>query len=235
VNDQVKGELNVVLGHTKFTMDGERASIRTRETNLGDFLCDAIMWGTEQSSGTKPDAALCNSGGIRASVQEGDISLASIKAVFPFANQMLILKLTGDQLLKALEASCQNIGLDSFIGAFPQVAGMKFTIDSTVPYEKGDTYPGSTFAAPAAPGARVTIEQVGGRPWSATDTYLLATLDFLCQGGDTYYEFKQAADLESPIICDFDYEIFAGFLTGPCNHEVPDVYESPQDRIAILQ
>jgi len=234
VNDQVKGELNVVLGHTKFTMDGERASIRTHETNLGDFLCDAVLWGAEESSGTKPDAALWNSGGIRSSIQKGDITLADIKAVLPFVNQVTILKLTGEQLLKTLEASCQNIGLDSFIGAFPQVAGMKFTINSAVPYEKGNTYPGSTFAAPATPGSRVTIEQVGGRPWSATDTYLLATLDFLCQGGDTYYEIKQAAGLENPIMCDFDYEIFAGFLTGPCDHEVPDIYENPQDRIVIL-
>lgn len=234
VNDQVQSELGVVLGHTKFALDGERPNIRTRETNLGDFWCDAVLWGAEQSSGTKPDAALWNSGGIRASIQEGDISLADIKAVLPFVNQVAILKLTGEQLLKTLEASCQSIGQDSFIGAFPQVAGMKFTVNSAVPYERGDTYPGSTFAAPAAPGSRVTIEQVGGRPWSATDTYLLAALDFLCQGGDTYYEIKQAAGLENPIMCDFDYEIFAGFLVGPCDHEVPDIYESPQNRIVIL-
>lgn len=35
-------------------------------------------------------------------------------------------------------------------------------------------------------------------------------------------------------MCDFDYEVFAGFLTGPCGHEVPDIYANPQDRIVIL-
>jgi len=235
VDDQVESELNVVLGHTEFKLDGDRENVRARETNLGDFFCDAVVWGAEQSLGTKPDGALWNGGAIRESVGQGDITLADIKAVFPFADQTVILKLTGAQLLEAIEASCQNVGDDSYIGAFPQVAGIKFSIDASVPYEAGDAYPNSTYASPASPGSRVTIEQVGDRAWAADDVYSIATAEFLCQGGDTYYTFKQAADAEDRIMCDFDYEVFTGYLAGPCNHEVPETYAEPQGRITIIE
>ena len=235
VDDQVESELNVVLGHTEFKLDGERSDVRSHETNLGDFVCDAAAWGAEQSSGMKLDGAVWNGGAIRQSIEQGEITLADIKEVFPFADQVLILKLTGAQLLEAIEASCQNAGEDSYIGAFPQVAGIKFTVDTTVPYEEGDTYPNSTYASPASPGSRVTIEQVGDRAWAADDVYSIATTEFLSQGGDTYYAFKQAADAEDRIMCDFDYEVFTGYLAGPCDHEVPETYAEPQGRITIIE
>ena len=235
VNDQVQSELGVVLGHTAFELDGFHDDVRSRETNLGDFWCDAVLWGAEKSSGTKPDAALWNGGAIRGSFEAGDITLADIKTVFPFADQIMIVKPTGAQLLEALEASCQNVGEESNIGGFPQVSGITYTVDATVPYEAGDTYPDSTFASPASPGSRVTIEQVGERAWTADDVYSIAVSGFICQGGDTYYAIKQAADAELPITCDFDYEAFTGFLTGPRDHEVPDIYENPQGRITIIE
>ncbi len=235
VEDQVTGELAVVLGHTEFKLDGERADIRTSETNLGDFWCDAVLWGAGPSSDTEPDAVVWNSGAMRSSIEEGDIALADIKAVFPFADQILVVKVSGAQLLEALEAACQNIGQEGHIGAFPQVSGIVFTLDSTVPFEAGDVYPDSAFASPAKPGSRVTIEQVGGRPWSAEDVYSIATSEFICEGGDTYYAFRQAADAETPITCDFDYEMLTGFLIGPCDHEVPADYKDPQGRITIIK
>ena len=57
--------------------------------------------------------------------------------------------------------------------------------------------------------------------------------DYLCQGGGTYYAFKQAADAVAPVTCDFDYEAFSSYLIVACDHEVPDSYAEPQGRIAI--
>ena len=234
ISDQVESELAVVLGHTSFFLDGNREpGLRTQETNLGDFCTDAFLWGAGESSGTKPDAAIINGGSIRASIEEGDITLAVIKTVFAFANQIVILKVTGAQLLEALEAGYQSVGVEA-IGAFPQIAGIEVTIDATVPFEQGELYPGSAFYSPANPGARVTIHTVGGRDWAAEESYSLAVSDFLCQGGDTYYAFKQAAEAETPIMCDFDYEAFSGYLVVACDHEVPDAYTEPQNRIRII-
>ena len=234
VNAQVQNELAVSLGHTSFFLDGNREpGLRTQETNLGDFCTDTYLWAVGQSSGITPDAAIINGGGIRSSIEIGDITLGMIKAVFAFANQIVVMKVTGAQLLEALEAGYQSVGTAA-IGAFPQVSGIELTVNTAVPYEKGELYPNSTFYGPAKPGARVTINSVGGRAWAAEETYTLAVSDFLCQGGDTYYALKQAADAAAPTPCDFDYEAFTGYLTVACDHEVPDRYAQPQGRIKII-
>jgi len=235
VDAQVQSELAVVLGHTNYFLDGNRApGVRTQETNLADFCSDAVGWSAQEASGVEVDATVINGGGIRASIEVGDITLGNLKAVFAFSNQIKIVKLTGEALLEALEAGTQNVGLEGAIGAFPQVSGIEYTIDASTEYERGDPYPDSTYHAPASPGSRVTIHDVGGRGWDPDETYSIATNDFICQGGDTYYRFKEAADAETPITCDFDYEALASYLIVACDHEVPEVYAAPQGRITIV-
>ena len=233
VQRTVDKELDVELATVAYKLEGDKNAVRSRETNLGDLYCDAMLYDAEQVIGKRPDCALINSGAIRASIEEGEITLKDVKTVMPFPDQVCALNITGAQLLEALEAGCQNIGLEGVIGAFPQVAGIEFTLNSTVPYEKGETYPDSTFAAPAAPGARVTINKVGNRDFDENATYLLATTDFLTLGGDTYYQIKLAAEKEDPIICDFNYEALVGYLIGPLDHDLGDRYAKPQGRITI--
>jgi 2',3'-cyclic-nucleotide 2'-phosphodiesterase (5'-nucleotidase family) len=104
-----------------------------------------------------------------------------------------------------------------------------------VPYEKGEQYPNTSYYGPAAPGARVTIHTVGGADFDENATYNVAVTDFLTQGGDTYYQFKVAAEKEQPVACGFDYEAFAGYLIGPLDHKVDERYKEPQGRITIIE
>ena len=83
-------------------------------------------------------AALTNGGGIRASIKAGDITMKDMKTIFPFGNQVSVLTVTGAELLEALEAA--TFSTPDAIGAFPQVAGIVFTIDTTVPFEQGEQY-----------------------------------------------------------------------------------------------
>lgn len=233
-NARVETELGVVLGETAFLLDGERnPGVRTHETNLGDFCADAFRWTASKELGTEVDAGLMNGGGIRSSVEAGDITLKDIKTVFPFSDSLVVLNVTGTQLLEALEAACQGIGNDDTLGAFPQVSRITFTVDSTVPYEAGPTYPDSAFVSPAAPGTRVTITDVAGRGFDEAETYSIATTDFLCIGGDTYHAFKEAAEAEQPVTFGFDYEALASYLVEGCDHTVPGEYAGPQGRITI--
>ena len=229
----VESELGVVLGHTAYVLDGERGHVRVSETNLGDLVADAFRWTASQELDTKVDAGLINGGAIRVSLKAGDISLNDVKTMMPFANNLAVIDVTGAQLLETLEAACQGIGQDILMGAFPQVSGITFHLDASVPYEAGEDYPDSTFAAPAKPGARVTVENVGGRAFGEDETYSIATNDFICAGGDTYYAFKEAFDAKAPVTFGFDYEAFVSYLTVACDHEVPADYESPQGRITI--
>jgi 2',3'-cyclic-nucleotide 2'-phosphodiesterase (5'-nucleotidase family) len=190
---QIDLQLSDVFAKTEILLDGNRApGVRTQETNLGDFAADAILWSANQATGGNIDGAITNGGGIRASIAKGDITMKDMKTVFPFGNTISTVKVTGSQLLEVLEASAS--AAPEALGAFPQVSGIEFTIDTTVPYVNGTQYPDSTYFAPANPGARVTDVKVGGVALDLNKTYTIATNDFLAAGGDTYYLFK---DLES--------------------------------------
>ncbi len=189
LNDAVEAELSASFAKTEVLLDGNRApGVRTQETNLGDFAADAILWAAKQAIGEdKVDAAVTNGGGIRATIEIGDVTMKDMKTVFPYGNEVATLTITGAELLEALEAATWST--PDAIGAFPQVAGIEFTIDTTVAYENGEMYPNSTYYAPAKPGSRVTIATVGGEAWAADAEYTIATNDFTAAGGDTYYVF----------------------------------------------
>lgn len=189
VNADVEQELSKVFAKTEVLLNGERdPGVRTEETNLGDFAADAILWSARQALGEdKVDLALTNGGGIRASIPAGDITMKTMKTVFPFGNEVATVTVTGAELLEALEAA--TFCTPTAVGAFPQVSGVQFTIDTTVPYENGELYPNSTYYAPAKPGSRIKNVTVNGKPLDLTAEYVVATNDFTAAGGDTYGAF----------------------------------------------
>ena len=88
-NEAVDKTLSAIMGKTEVLLDGERdPGVRTQETNLGDFAADAILWFARKNAGgdDKVDVALTNGGGIRASIEVGDISMKTMNTVFPFGN-----------------------------------------------------------------------------------------------------------------------------------------------------
>lgn len=230
----VKEELSKVFAKTEVHLNGDRdPGNRTEETNLGDFAADAILWAAKQALGEQVQAAITNGGGIRASIEIGDISMNDMKTVFPFGNEVSVLELKGSELLEALEAATHST--PKAIGAFPQVAGMVFTIDTTVPYEEGEQYPESTYFAPKNPGARVTIASVGGQPFDPEAIYVVATNDFTAAGGDTYYAFrypnatsgyKTGLALEDALV---------RYVTEVLDGVVGEQYAEPQGRITVIK
>lgn len=233
INDQVEEELSATFAKSEVLLDGNRApGVRTQETNLGDFSADAILWAAKNALGEdQVDAAITNGGGIRASIEAGDVTMKTMKTVFPFGNEVATLTVTGAELLEALEAA--TCSTPDAIGAFPQVAGIEFTIDTTVPYENGDMYPNSTYYAPAKPGSRVTIATVGGEAWNAEAMYTIATNDFTAAGGDTYYAFaypftqtghKTGVALEDALV-NYTQTVLGGVIG--------DQYAAPAGRIII--
>ncbi len=236
VNDRdaaVNAELAAVVGQTEVLLDGKRApGVRTQETNLGDFSCDAILWQARKELGEDAvDAAFTNGGGIRETIPAGDISLNIMKTVFPYGNQVATLDLTGAQLLEMLEAN--TYCLPTAIGGFPQVSGIEYSVNTEVPYENGEQYPNSTYYAPAKPGSRVTISTVNGQPWDAEATYTLATNDFTAAGGDAYGVLLEAANLvviATPLedaLINYAKEVLGGTITAA-------QYGKSQGRIQIL-
>ena len=233
VADEVDSKLQEVVGSVSFDLDGERSDVRTRETNLGDFICDAILWEAQQMADDMPDGAILNGGGIRQSIKAGDITEGDILDVLPFINHICTVQVTGSQLLEALEAGC-SMAPDE-LGGFPQVSNMSFSVDTSVAYEMGDQYPKSTYHAPAKPGSRVTIHKVGDRDFVADDVYTVASIDFVCAGGDTYYVFAEAAQKTMRSINYLISDTTKYYLQEAHGSVVPDEYADPagQGRIEI--
>ena len=72
-----------------------------------------------------------------------DVTKKDVNNVLPFGNTVYLVYVKGSVILEALEAS--TFCTPSSIGAFPQVAGMEMTIDTTKKYDaKSEAYPNST-------------------------------------------------------------------------------------------
>jgi len=123
--DALKGE---VVGETKADLDGDRARVRTRETNMGNLVADAMLW---KAAAAGAQIAIQNGGGIRVSIPAGPITLGQAMEVLPFGNYLVVLSLIGEQIIAALENGVSQV--EKTAGRFPQVAGLKYTWDPAKP------------------------------------------------------------------------------------------------------
>ena len=210
IQQQIDADYGAVFAQSEVQLNGEKAQVRTGETNLGDLITDAMLW-QAGTLGEKVDAAISNGGGIRASLSVGGLTKKDINTVLPFGNTLYLVKLTGAQLLEALEAS--TCSLPESIGAFPQVSGIEYTVNTGAKFSSTENYPGSTYGKPNAVN-RVTIQRVGGAAFDLAETYTIVTNDFLGAGGDTYYTFKS-----SPVGYDTGVpldEVLMDYITAQC-------------------
>ncbi len=153
---------SVVVGETDIYLDGERNHVRTGETNLGNLLTTAMI------DKTGADMALTNGGGIRASIKEGNITKGDVISVLPFGNYVVVLEVTGQDIIDALENGLQSY--PNARGAFPHFAGINVKFDPSQP----------AFSRVSA----VTL--ANGETLDPSKTYTLATNDFMAVGGDEY-------------------------------------------------
>ena len=232
---EVDAEYGKVFAKTEVELNGDKEpGNRTEETNMGDLITDAMMWAVKTrmpSINMENAVAITNGGGIRAAIKAGDITKKDINTVLPFGNTLSIVKVTGAELLEALEAS--TYCTPDSIGGFPQVSGIVYTIDGTKTYDAGDVYEGSTYHAPKTI-RRVTIQSVGGKAFNLRTVYTIATNDFLAAGGDTYYAFKTASvnyDLGIPmdeVVMDYVKTELKGVVSA-------ENYGEAGDRITIIK
>ena len=210
----------------KVELDGVKANVRTHETNLGDLITDALVWGAGKN-GTKVDAAVTNGGAIRATIKKGDITKKDINTVLPFGNTLAVVYVTGAELLEALEAS--TFCTPESLGGFPQAAGLQFALKTYEKYDANpDPYPKSTYYGPKSI-QRVTIDNVNGKAFDPTATYAVVTNNFVAGGGDTYYAFAAATDqFDTGLPLD---EVVMEYITKELKGVIGEEYALPGDRI----
>jgi len=167
VTKKIDEAMSVVIAKSEVDLDGDRTLVRTRETNVGNFIADAMLKRTQSISGHEADVALTNAGGIRTQLKAGDITKKDLYTLLPFPNTLVVVEVTGEELKQALESGVSQV--ENGAGRFPQIAGMSFTFDASKPA-----------------GERVLEVKVGGQPLDLAKTYKVATNDFLASGGDGY-------------------------------------------------
>ena len=235
VIDEVDAAYGEVFAKSEVELCGEKApGNRTEETNNGNLIADAILWQAKKD-GSLPVAdenviAITNGGGIRAAIAAGDITKKDVNTVLPFGNTVAYVTVKGSVLLEALEAS--TYCTPEAVAAFPQVAGIKFSIDTNKAFDQGEQYPGSTYYAPASIN-RVTIESINGKAFDPEATYVVVTNDFLAAGGDTYYAFSVSTSVDTGVPMD---EALMSYITEELDGVVTaEQYGEPQGRITVIE
>jgi len=162
INDPIVSQ---VVAKSEVDLDGLRENVRTGETNLGNLITDAMRLSTGA------DFALTNGGGIRASIEAGDITVNDILTAFPFTNTLAVIEVTGQEVWDALEHGVKDY--PAAAGHFPHVSGLTYEFDPE-----------------AEAGSRITKVMIGTEALVLTKTYTMVTNDFLASGGDGYVMFE---------------------------------------------
>ena len=166
------------VGRTDVQLDIKSADVRTRETNMADFIADTFR------QGTGADVALVNGGSIRAdtTIYPGVLTKRDVLSILPFNNKVVKMELTGATIRAALEHGVATAIEEVQPGRFPQVSGLRYVFDTS-----------------RKPGARVTSISINGQPLDDRRMYTLATTNYLAiDAGDGYDMFRNAKLLIRP-------------------------------------
>jgi 5'-nucleotidase len=167
---------NKEVSETTKPIDGSRDNCRARECEMGNLVSDAIL---DRVKGQGVSIVFQNGGGLRASIDQGTVTMGEVLTVLPFQNTLATFQLTGKDIVASLEHGVSMV--EEGKGAFPQVAGLKYSFDKSV--------------APNA-GRIKSVEVMENGAWAPIDeakVYTLATNNFTRGGGDGYKLFKENA------------------------------------------
>lgn len=175
-NQSIGKEAKALLDGRRAHDDDGKVSVRFSETNLGNIITDAML-AKAKTVNENTVIAIQNGGGIRTSIQAGDITVGDVLKVLPFGNPLAIMEVTGAEIKATLEHSVsadlrEGGGLKEN-GGFLHVAGLKFEYDST-----------------KAKGERVlSVKVKKGQEYvdlNDTEKYFVATNTFTARGGDGF-------------------------------------------------
>jgi len=159
-----------VVGEAAAAIDGDRAVCRAMECSMGNLVADAML---DRVKDQGIQIAIQNGGGLRSSIDAGEITMGEVLTVLPFQNTLSTFEVTGAAIVAALENGVGQI--EEGAGRFPQVAGMSFTVD-----------------AAAEPGSRISEVMVGDAAIDLAATYGVVSNNYVRNGGDGYSMFEDA-------------------------------------------
>eukprot|EP00873_Tetraselmis_striata_P031149 jgi/Tetstr1/451413/TSEL_038449.t1 len=165
--------MSEVIGTTTAVIEGSREVCRVEECSMGNLVADAIL---DRASAQGATIAIQNGGGLRSSIDEGEITMGEVLTVLPFSNTMATVEISGADVIDALENGVSDI--ENGAGRFPQVAGLQYAY---------------TLANPVGERISDVLVNEGGE-WVPIDeeaTYTIVTNNYMRGGGDGYGTFAE--------------------------------------------
>ena len=162
------------VSETTKEIDGSRETCRSTECSMGNLVADAML---DRVGNQGVTIAIQNGGGLRASIDAGEITMGEVLTVLPFQNTLATFQLKGADVVAALENGASQI--EEGAGRFAQVAGLRYSFDKDAPA-----------------GSRIVSVEVkkgdGFEPIDPDAVYSVATNNYMRAGGDGYSIFKTA-------------------------------------------
>ncbi|MBL4828445.1 MAG: bifunctional UDP-sugar hydrolase/5'-nucleotidase [Aliivibrio sp.] len=153
--DKGQDELMVKIAKSNGKLEGDRGVVRFKQTNLGRLIATSHM------ERAKADFAVMNSGGVRDSIEEGDITYKDVLTVQPFANIVTVTEMSGSEVLDYLNVVATK-PIDS--GAYAQFAGISMTVSN----------------------GKVSDVKIGGKALDTSAKYQFTVPSYNAAGGDGY-------------------------------------------------
>lgn len=149
---QIDESMSKVIGKAAKELRCERTDI---ESSLGNFIVDLLQYQTAKLYHLPLDLCIVNNGGLRVPISEGNITVGNIFELMPFENEIIVITLTGKDLLEilAFEAHYRKTSFSN--------TELRFTTE------------GQLISA-----------KIGGNKLDVEKTYKLVTYDYLANGGD---------------------------------------------------
>lgn len=194
VIDALEALATNVIGTSEVDLNGLRSNVRTRETNEGNLIADALKWQAEQLAPAfgvpTPDVALQNGGGIRndSIIPAGPITELDTFSMVPFPNFVAVVPdISATQFKEIMENAVSRV--ENVDGRFAQISGFTFVYDPNGTAQQLDADGNVT-----TPGTRVveirlddgTYLVQNGQVVAGAPSVDIATIDFLAKGGDQY-------------------------------------------------
>jgi hypothetical protein len=186
LTSSLMAKLEKPIGYTVRPLDARFSTVRQRESNLGNFVCDLMRFYYAA------DCAMMAGGTIRGDqiYPVGVLRLKDILNCFPFEDPIVLLRVKGRAMMDALQNGVSQ--LPALEGRFPQVSNITFGYNPSAP-----------------PGSRINWAKIGGRPIEYDRVYSLATRGYMGRGKDGFAsllvqsaggEVEEVVDEESGVL-----------------------------------
>ncbi|WP_031409439.1 bifunctional metallophosphatase/5'-nucleotidase [Geobacillus vulcani] len=174
--------VNQVVGTAAETITDEQNA--SGESALGNLIADA------QRAAMNTDFAFMNPGGIRADIEQGEVTWGELYNVQPFNNQLVKMTLTGAQIRELLNQQWQPTKTRML-----QISGLRYTWSASRP----------------AGNKVVDIQLPDGTPLNPNGEYTVTVNSFLADGGDGFTVLTQGTNREvGPV----DLDALVSYIRG---------------------